>query len=70
MGEIQARLQLAEAHVEETGRRYRALPAYHPARAGLLHQFEFSAAVRSELQDFEGLISDRKEPARRSRTRE
>jgi hypothetical protein len=50
--------------------RFRNLPTDHLERDRLLRQLEIAAAICAELADLEGLISDRKEPARRSRTRE
>jgi hypothetical protein len=47
--EIQARLQLAELHVEELPRPYRALPEGPDC-----HQFEVAVAVAGELADLEG----------------
>jgi hypothetical protein len=70
LGEIRTRLELTELQVGQMRLRFRNLPTDHPERDRLLRQLEIAAAICAELADLEGLISGRKEPARRSRTRE
>jgi hypothetical protein len=59
LSEIQSRLELTECHVAQLHTRWRALPPDHPERTRLLQEIEISAAICSELQDLEALISGR-----------